>query len=108
MLGAIVRFIVSAIVLLLVGYIVPGFAIAGFWNALLAAIVIALIGWAVEAMFGQRISPRSRGFVGFIVAAVVIYLAQFLVPTMRVSIIGALLSALVIGLIDLVVPTTVR
>lgn len=108
MLGAIVRFIVSAIVLLLVGYVVPGFAIAGFWNALLAAVVIAAIGWVVESLFGRHISPRSRGFVGFLVAAVVIYMAQYLVPTMRVSVLGALLSALVIGLVDLVVPTTVR
>ena len=43
--GAIVRFIISAIVLMLVGFIIPGFRALGFFNALLAAIVIAAIGW---------------------------------------------------------------
>ncbi|MHB0884969.1 MAG: phage holin family protein [Bacillota bacterium] len=108
MLGAIVRFVVSALVLLFVQYIVPGFRIAGFWNALLAALVIAVIGWVIEAILGRRVSPQSRGLVGFVVSAVVIYLAQFLVPTMRVTIIGALLAALVIGVIDALVPTELR
>jgi putative membrane protein len=108
MLGAIVRFIVSAVVLLLVGYIVPGFYIAGFVNALLAAVAIAVIGYLIESLLGRRVSPQGRGIVGFITGAVVIYLAQYVVPTMRVSIIGALIASLVIGIIDAVIPTTVR
>jgi len=107
-LGAIVRFLVSAIVLLVVGRIVPGFTIVGFWNALWAAVAIAIIGFLIESLLGRRISPRSRGFVGFITAAVVIYLAQYVVPTMRVTLLGALIASLVIGIIDAVVPTTVR
>ncbi len=108
MLGAIVRFVVSALVIMFVGFLVPGFKVAGFWNALLAAVVIAVIGWVVEALLGRRISPQSRGLVGFVVAAVVIYLAQFVVPTMQVSVLGALLASLVIGIIDAFVPTELR
>ncbi len=108
MFGLVVRFIVSALVLLLSGFLVPGFEIFGFVNALIAAIAIAVIGFVIENLFGERISPRSRGIVGFIVAAVVIWGAQFLVPTMRVSVIGALLASLVIGLVDAFVPTEIR
>lgn len=108
MLRAIVRFIVSAIVLLLVGYLIPGFSMAGFGTALLAALVIAGLGWVAEKLFGDRYSPQARGVVGFLVAAVVIYLAQFLVPGMQASILGALLAALVIGFVDAVVPTQLR
>jgi len=106
--GVIVRFVVSAIVLMVLGLVLPGFSVFGFVNALVAAIVIAAIGWAIEAILGERISPQSRGIVGFIVAAVVIYVAQFLVPGMSVSILGALLASLVIGIIDAFVPTVVR
>ena len=106
--GAVVRFIVSALVLMLVGYIVPGFEVMGFTNALLAAVVIAAIGWVIEATLGKDVSPYSRGIVGFLVSAVVIWAAQFIVPEMQVSVLGALLAALVIGIIDLFVPTTVR
>ncbi|MEW6724557.1 MAG: phage holin family protein [Bacillota bacterium] len=108
MLGLIVRFVVSALVLMFVDFILPGFTVAGFVNALLAAVAIAIIGWLVESLLGDRISPQSRGFVGFLTAAVVIYLAQFVVPTMSVTIVGALLASLVIGIIDAVVPTQLR
>lgn len=77
MLGTIVRFIVSALVLLLVGYLLPGITVSGFVGALIAAVVIAVLGYIVEAILGDRISPRSRGIVGFITAAVVIYVAQY-------------------------------
>ncbi|MCL6454420.1 MAG: phage holin family protein [Alicyclobacillus sp.] len=106
--GTIVRFIVSALVLMFVGFIVPGFAVMGFWSALLAAVVIALLGWAIEALFGRRISPFGRGIVGFISGAVVIYVAQLFVPGMRASILGALLASLVIGIVDLFIPTEMR
>ncbi len=109
MLGTIVRFIVSAVVLLLVGYLIPGVTVAGFWGALIAALVIAALGWVVEAILGDKISPHSRGFVGFITAAVVIYLAQFIVPNyLSVSFIGSLLAAFVIGIVDAFIPTELR
>ncbi len=106
--GMIVRFVVAALVLMVMGYIVPGFSHLGFWSALLAALVIALAGYIIEAIFGKSISPYGRGLVGFLVSAVVIYFTQFLVPAMHVSILGALIAAFVIGLVDLFIPTAVR
>jgi putative membrane protein len=108
MLRLIVRFIVSALVLLVLSFILPGFAVVGFGGALLAAVVIALLGYIVEAVMGERISPQSRGIVGFIVSAIVIYVAQFFVPAMTVSILGAALAAIVIGIVDAFVPTELR
>jgi putative membrane protein len=74
----------------------------------MAAVVIALLGWAIEALFGRSISPYGRGIVGFISGAIVLYIAQLFVPGMRVTILGALLASLVIGIIDLFVPTEIR
>ncbi len=54
---------------------------------------------------GVDASPFGKGVKGFIIAAVIIYFAQFLVPHMRVSIIGAILAALVIGVLDAVFPS---
>jgi len=90
------------------GFLLPGFEVAGFLNALLAAIVIAVLGFLVEAAFGKALLPYSRRLVGFLVGAAVIYGAQFLVPTMRVSVGGALLASLIIGIIDAFVPTELR
>jgi len=109
LLGLIVRFIVSAIVLMVVGWLLPGISVNGFVGALIAAVVIAVLGYLAESLMGKRISPYGRGIVGFIVSAVVIYLAQFIVPSyLSVSLIGSLLAALVIGIVDAFVPTALR
>lgn len=109
MVGTIVRFVVSAVVLLLIGYLLPGITVAGFTGALLAAIVIAIIGYGVEMLLGDKVSPRSRGIVGFLTSVVVIYLAQFVIPSyLHVSFLGAILASLVIGIVDAFVPTTLR
>lgn len=103
-LGTIVRFIVAAIVLMIVGWLVPQFSVGGFWSALMLAVVIAVLGWIIEGIFGKKVTPFGRGIVGFLSSALVIWLAQFVVGNVRVSVIGALLAALVIGIIDLFIP----
>jgi uncharacterized membrane protein YvlD (DUF360 family) len=89
---------------MLVGYLVPGFSRLTFGTAIIAAIVIAVLGWIAERLFGEHINPYGRGIVGFIAGAVVIYLAQLFIPGMTVTIWGALLASLVIGIIDLFIP----
>jgi putative membrane protein len=104
----IVRFVVAAIVLMVVSYITPGFTRLSFWYALLAALLIAAIGFGLEALFGRNISPYARGGVGFAVSAVIFYMLQFIIPGLRVTILGALIAAAIIGIIDMFVPTGVR
>lgn len=108
MLGVVVRFIVSALVLLFIGMIAPGFYIAGFWTALFAAIIIAGLGYVFELLFGRDVSPYGRGVIGFLTGALVIYLAQAVIPGMRVTVLGAVLASLIIGVVDLFVPTAMR
>lgn len=100
------RFVVAALVLMVVGWIVPQFSIGGFWSALILALVIALLGWVVEGIFGKKATPFGRGIVGFIVSALVIWVAQFVVSGVSVSILGAILAALVIGIVDLFLPVS--
>ncbi|MFD1677055.1 phage holin family protein [Alicyclobacillus fodiniaquatilis] len=108
LLGMIIRFIVSALVLLLVSAIVPGFSISGFGTALFAAIVIAVIGWLLELLLGRNHGRGGRGLVGFVLSIVVIYVAQIFVSGMHVTVLGAILAAFIIGIIDLFVPTELR
>lgn len=103
-LGHVVRFIVSALILMVVGWLVPQFTVGGFGSALLLALIIAVLGWIIESVFGTKVTPFGRGIVGFLVSALVIYMAQFLISGVRVTVLGALLAALVIGIIDLFIP----
>ena len=43
-------FVVNAIVLSLVGYLVPGFRVKGFWAAVFGAVVISLFSWVGDAL----------------------------------------------------------
>lgn len=103
-LGWITRLVLVAIILGITSFLTPGFTINGLWSFLLAAVVITALDYIVERFMGIDASPIGKGIKGFIIAAVIIYLTQFFVPNMGVSIVGALLAALVIGILDMVIP----
>jgi putative membrane protein len=104
----IIRFVVSVLVLMGIGYIIPGFDALNIVHAFLAALVITALGYLIEIVLGEKVSPYNRGIVGFLVSTIVIWVTQFIVPGMNVSIIGALLASIVIGIVDTFVPTTLR
>ena|SRR3712207_6524442 len=85
-------------------FVTPGFSINGVGSFLIAAVVISVLDYLVELLMGVDASPFGKGIKGFIIAAIIIYLAQFLVPNMGVTIIGAILAAIVIGILDAVFP----
>lgn len=103
-----IRLVVSAIVLVLLSPFVPGFSVTNFWQALLAAVVITILGFIIESALGRSISPYGRGIVGFLVSAVVLYVTKYIVPGFNVTLLGALIAAFVIGLVDIFVPTSLR
>ena len=104
--GHIVRFVVSALVLMLVGYVVPGFSRMTFGTALLAAVVIALLGYIVESIGGRQISPYGHGLVGFISSAVVIYAPNLLYPDLGIYYRCTFRCASIV--VDMFIPTTIR
>jgi len=98
------RLILVAIILTITSFVTPGFAIYGLWSYLIAAVVISGLDYIVELLMGVDASPFGKGIKGFVIAAIIIYFAQFLVPNMSASIIGAILAAIVIGVLDAVFP----
>ncbi len=100
----ILKTILSAIVLSIAAFLTPGFTISGIWAVLLAAVIISVIDYLIQRFTQLHASPFGRGFTGFIIAAIVLYLTQFLVPSMGVTIWGALIGALIIGIIDMIIP----
>ncbi len=100
----IIRFVVTSIILAITSFLIPGFVIAGLGSIILAAIVISLLDYAVEKVMGVDASPFGKGFKGFVIAAIILYIAQFIVPHMGVSIIGAIFAALFIGILDALLP----
>lgn len=106
-LGMLIRFVVNAIVLMVISFFVPGFFVRSFWVAILAAVVISLIDYGVQTIFKIDASPLGRGVSGFIIAAIIIYLASVIVPGFAVTFWGTIIGAFLIGIVDLVLPTDV-
>ena len=100
----IVRLIVGAIVLAITAALTPGFTISGIWPLLLGAVVLAALDYIALRLLGVNATPFGRGITGFILAAVIIYVTQFFVRGFNVTWWGALIGALVNGLVDQLVP----
>jgi putative membrane protein len=100
----IVRLIVSAVVLAITAALTPGFAISGFWPLLFSAFVLAVLDYLAFRFLGIQASPFGRGITGFIMAAVIIYVTQFFVAGFTVTLWGALLGALIYGIVDALIP----
>jgi uncharacterized membrane protein YvlD (DUF360 family) len=102
--GWIVRLVLTAVILGITSFFTPGFSITGMWSFLIAAVVISVLDYLVEAFMGIDASPFGRGIKGFFIAAIILYITQFFVPTMSVTILGAILAALAIGILDAILP----
>ena len=100
----VLRVVLSAIVLSIAAFLTPGFTIGGIWAVLLAAIVISVIDYLIQRITKLDASPFGRGITGFIISAIVLYITQFLVPNMGVTVLGAVIGALAIGIIDMIIP----
>lgn len=100
----IIRLIVGAIVLGITAALTPGFTIDNLWSLIVGAIVLAAIDYAVLKILNVNASPFGRGITGFILAAAIIYVTQFFVAGFNVTFWGALIGALVYGIIDAVIP----
>ena len=106
-LSFIIRLIVIMIILAVTSFLTPGFRISGLISFLIAALVITILDYVVEKIMGVDASPFGKGIKGFIISAIIIYITQLFVPNMQVSIIGALIAALVIGILDAILPGNV-
>jgi len=100
----IIRLIVTAIVVGIAAFLTPGFSIDNLWSLIMAAVVIAVLDYLVQKFTGVNASPFGRGITGFIVAAIILYATKFIVPGFNISVWGAIIGALVIGIIDVIIP----
>ncbi len=46
--------VINALLFMLTAYFVPGFSVTGFGPALLGSIVLAIIGWGANIIFGTK------------------------------------------------------
>jgi len=98
------RLITAAIVLAITAFFTPGFEIANFWTLAIAAVVITLIDYLVAKFTGIEASPFGKGFVGFVVSVVILYVTQYFVAGYSISWLSAIIGALIYGIVDYFLP----
>ena len=98
------RFVAAAVVLAITAFFTPGFSINNIWSLALAAIVLTALDYLIVKFTGLHTSAFGKGFVGFILSAVVLYVTQYFVAGYTISWIAAIIGALVYGVVDYFIP----
>ncbi len=98
------RLVASAVVLAITAFFTPGFTINNFWALAIAAVVLTAIDYLVIKFTGLHASPFGKGFVGFALAAIILYVTQFFVAGYSISWMAAIIGALIYGVVDYFIP----
>lgn len=98
------RFIVAAIILGITAFFTPGFSINNIWSLAIAAIVLTAMDYLIVKFTGLQAMAFGKGFVGFVLAVVILYATQFFVSGYSISWMAAIIGALIYGVIDYILP----
>ena len=102
-----VHWLLNAVALLIVTYVVPGFHVSGIVAALIAALVIGLLNATLGLFLKVITFPLTvvtLGIFWFVVNAIVLKLASMFVPGFTIiGFLPAFLGAIVLAIINLVV-----
>ena len=98
------RLVTAAIVLAITAFFTPGFQINNIWSLAAAAIVLTIIDYLITKFTGLHASSFGKGFVGFVLSAIVLYVTQYFVAGYTVSWMAAIVGAIVYGVVDYFLP----
>ena len=98
------RLVGSAIVLAITAFFTPNFTIDNIWTLAIAAVVLTTIDYLITKFTKLDASPFGKGFVGFALAAITLYLIQFFVAGYSISWLAAIIGALIYGVVDYFLP----
>ena len=100
------RLVAAAVVLAITAFFTPGFAINNIWSLAIAAVVLTVLDYLIVKFTGLHASPFGKGFSGFALAAIILYVTQFFVAGYAISWMAAIIGALIYGVIDYFLPGT--
>ena len=98
------RLATAAIVLAITAFFTPNFSINNIWSLAIAAIVLTIMDYLIVKFTGLHASPFGKGFIGFALAAITLYVTQFFVAGYSISWMAAIIGALIYGVVDYFIP----
>lgn len=98
------RLVSAAVVLAITAFFTPGFQISNIWTLIAAAVVLTVIDYLIVKFTGLHASSFGKGFVGFVLSAIVLYVTQYFVAGYTISWMAAIVGALIYGVVDYFLP----
>lgn len=98
------RLVTAAIVLAITAFFTPGFTINNIWSLIVAAIVLTIIDYLIVKLTGLDATPFGKGFVGFVLAVITLYVTQYFVTGYSISWVSSIIGALIYGIVDYIIP----
>ena len=98
------RLVAAAVVLAITAFFTPGFAINNIWSLAIAAVVLTVLDYLIVKFTGLHASHFGKGFIGFALAAIILYVTQFFVAGYSISWMSAIIGALIYGVVDYFLP----
>ena len=99
----IIHLLVSTLAVLIAAYIIPGVVVAGFWNALVLAVVLGVLNTVLRPILIFLTLPLTiltLGLFTLVINTLLILLASYLVPGFIVtSFLQAFLFSIVLSLV---------
>ena len=107
MISLLIQWALSALLLVIMAYLIPAIQIDNFFVALIAAAVLGLVNTLIRPILGFisfPITVLSLGLFSFVINALMLGLTAFLVPGFSINgFIPALIGALLLALLNFVV-----
>lgn len=103
-----IRLITSISIFAVTVFFTPNFNITSFPILILSSITVIILDYLASTITGIHDIPFGRGVVGFVSAAVIIYITQFFVDGYYISIISSLIAAAIYAVIDAMLPNEVK
>ena len=100
----ITRLFTAAIILAITAFFTPGFEINNTWSLAIAAVVLTILDYLLSKFTGIQASPFGKGFVGFMLSVVILYITQYFVAGYSISWMAAIIGALIYGIVDYFIP----
>ena len=98
------RMIGAAIVLAITAFFTPGFTINSIWTLVVATVILTIMDYLIVKFTGINASPFGKGFVGFVLAAITLYVTQYFVVGYSISWMAAIIGAVIYGIVDYLIP----
>lgn len=98
------RLVTAAIVLAITAFFTPNFTINNIWTLIIAAAVLTIMDYLIIKFTGLHASPFGKGFIGFTLATITLYVTQFFVAGYSISWMAAIIGALIYGVVDYFIP----